>query len=956
MALITASELMRRLNTILERINSITKTNSPNITQAVETFELVQAEDPAINFMNAARISLDSSKEHIKLYAIEDDTIATLKVHQDVTHIGEYSDDMGVCAGLDKLAVVMLPDGLKTIGGYAFEGCTSLNNITIPNEVKQLGYGAFRDCTALQKINIPAYLENWDFYTFQGCTALSEVSFGHLDLGILPPGTFYECSSLQLTELPYIFTHIGDYAFVRSGITDLTTYAYNIGQRAFADCDKLKNLTIDLYYPEDRENFAIASSGILENCLAIENLTLPLIGSNSTTAKPLAYLFSTTNYTAEDNATVVPATLKNLTLISVDSLSARALSNCNLEGVKLSAPTEDGIISLGNYCFENDANLVGLIVDTGKITTFPIGCFVDCSKLNYVDLTNASEIKSAAFSGCLALESISLGSSLAAVSGNPFSRCGNLKRITVDSSNTAFKSEDNCLIETATGRLIRGYTQNIPAGVTELEYNAFDCLEFTEFYLPNSITKISNSCFDNTPVATIYYDDTLANWNAITKDAYWQGSNNPLIVCTDGAIYSDATEVSTTAITSSNRTLAGYTGAENEELVIPAYITDENGVTYNVTSISATAFRDCDNLKTITIPDSVTTFGYQAFYGCDNLTTINMPSAMTDIEAFAFEKCISLTNIEIPSGISTIKSSLFLDCASLNSITIPSSVMTIKGSAFDNCTALATINYKASMSMWGSITKESGWDTDLPEDYAIICKDGTVLKGDTSVTETISSGTYVFKDAPTLSIETIQELAFKDGNNLTSNYLVVSSANAKIEYYNITSNTSRLAYSVGTGWTDTLRKIVKITSDQVVPRDFYNWFMANATKQPATHTLSAGTYVFDDAPAISNISTSISQNMLFTNSGSMSLKNIAIDSTGIDYTATADYSGTAYSASSGWTDTAHKTITLANSQEVSTEFYYWFNENATKQSSSGGDLGGGGILTPPGSDITPGIK
>jgi len=54
-----------------------------------------------------------------------------------------------------------------------------------------------------------------------------------------------------------------------------------------------------------------------------------------------------------------------------------------------------------------------------------------------------------------------------------------------------------------------------------------------------------------------------------------------------------------------------YTG----DVVIPATIKYKD-VTYSVTTIGMRAFYDCNNLTSVTIPNSVTSIGNDAFYGC----------------------------------------------------------------------------------------------------------------------------------------------------------------------------------------------------------------------------------------------------------------------------------------------------------------------------------------------------
>lgn len=57
-------------------------------------------------------------------------------------------------------------------------------------------------------------------------------------------------------------------------------------------------------------------------------------------------------------------------------------------------------------------------------------------------------------------------------------------------------------------------------------------------------------------------------------------------------------------------------------------------------SIGASAFSDCANLTSITIPNSVISIGEGAFCG-SGLTSIIIPDGVTSIGELAFEDCES---------------------------------------------------------------------------------------------------------------------------------------------------------------------------------------------------------------------------------------------------------------------------------------------------------------------------
>ena len=112
----------------------------------------------------------------------------------------------------------------------------------------------------------------------------------------------------------------------------------------------------------------------------------------------------------------------------------------------------------------------------------------------------------------------------------------------------------------------------------------------------------------------------------------------------------------------------------------------------SVTSIGNSAFDSCYSLTQINIPDSVTSIGNGAFQACNSLTQINIPDSVTSIGDGAFRTCYSLTQINIPDSVTSIGSRTFQSCNSLTQINIPDSVTSIGNGAFQSCNSLTQIN------------------------------------------------------------------------------------------------------------------------------------------------------------------------------------------------------------------------------------------------------------------------
>ena len=121
----------------------------------------------------------------------------------------------------------------------------------------------------------------------------------------------------------------------------------------------------------------------------------------------------------------------------------------------------------------------------------------------------------------------------------------------------------------------------------------------------------------------------------------------------------------------------------------------------SVTTIGGSVFRNCISLTSITIPDSVTQILSNSFFKCTNLALVNLGNSLTSIGNSAFSGCSNLNSIMIPNSVTIIGDSVFSGCLGLNSITIPNSVTTLGDSAFYNCTSLSSVSISNNLSSIG---------------------------------------------------------------------------------------------------------------------------------------------------------------------------------------------------------------------------------------------------------------
>ena len=178
--------------------------------------------------------------------------LTSVTISEDVTSIGDRAFQF--CSGLIS---IIIPDGVTSIGECAFLDCESLTSVTIPKSVTSLGWGAFGRCSQLTSIIVETENKNYSsidgvLFDKAGTTILSYPAGKTETTYTIPDGVtridfgvFANHSELTSVTMPSSMKSIGIAAFEScKGLTSITIPpgVTNIEDGAFWDCPRITDV------------------------------------------------------------------------------------------------------------------------------------------------------------------------------------------------------------------------------------------------------------------------------------------------------------------------------------------------------------------------------------------------------------------------------------------------------------------------------------------------------------------------------------------------------------------------------------------------------------------------------------------------------------------------------------------------------------------------------------------
>lgn len=122
----------------------------------------------------------------------------------------------------------------------------------------------------------------------------------------------------------------------------------------------------------------------------------------------------------------------------------------------------------------------------------------------------------------------------------------------------------------------------------------------------------------------------------------------------------------------------------------PAFCS-ENGILYDKEQTILYRYPEGKTEKNFAIPETVTAIGEDAFRNCQNLWKVTILESVKAIDDFAFSNCYGLRSVQIPDSVEEIGTGAFNGCINMSSADLPSGMTDIPDSIFAGCWSLREI-------------------------------------------------------------------------------------------------------------------------------------------------------------------------------------------------------------------------------------------------------------------------
>jgi len=581
---------------------------------------------------------------------------------------------------------VVIPEGVKKIGAYAFANLTALEEVVLPSTIEAIEYGAFFGCTRLSTVKGIENVQLINKNAFFGCGIKGTLNLDKAHA--ISDYAFAGNRNIAKIILGDDLKSVGAYAFAGNvKVSEIAVQADSVkyGPYVFTGCTSLKSMTM---------NTAVIPSGAFSGCTSLTNIT---IGKDVSLISEFAFHNTkVSTFTVADGNTTFKPQASGQYLLSSDG---RTLMLVSPTVTGEFAINDSNVVYIGNGAFSANSRITKVSIPS--VVQVGSYAFYMCERLNEVKLGSLIAVGDYAFSNTsistlptFADSMLKIGDyafSATKVTGveikantvvgeGAFSECKNIASIVIG---------DGAIIGEGAFMLDRNSSLPDPEH-EDIPYYVEDGKRIYYYVFKSSLTSLTVGNDVKLGVAAFF--------GATKLETVTLGEN---VEIGDRAFY-NATELKNIDL-SKVKSIGDLAFSGDVHYVFldnyysTPYVKDDYYVyryyapkftSVDLTSLAQLgeqAFQYCKELTTVTLGENLTTVNKDAFSYCDKLETVNLEKVnVIGDNAFA-ETALKEVNL---SGAVTVGEYAFVYCEELARVTLSEAGTNIGEGAFAYCSVL----------------------------------------------------------------------------------------------------------------------------------------------------------------------------------------------------------------------------------------------------------------------------
>lgn len=665
----------------------------------------------------------------------------------------------------DKTAI-KLKDGTTSITDGAFENCKKLEILYLPSTLQEFDTDLINNCSNMETIvnassdlsisvtdsAVEIFNKGFDYqdFVYENGIIYGQSMDGTYTLLNIPSDTtgevvirektkklynkaFTSCNKLTAIKLldENALEEIGAYCFEKNQIITQLDFSKCdhlklVGDGAFKDCTYL----VEVKLPD---TVTVLNDRSFENCTNLTSIT----GNGITQIK--------------DEVFTECMILQNLLgFDDVESIGDFAFYNCQslhdfVSGEKLSKIGEEcfgncvnlqkvnlnGTLTvISRYCFNGCVNLSEFAMNdqqSERLKMIGVEAFANCSSLTQLDFSNdtsLTQLGEGCFSNCSSMLRIKFPKSLDTIAADSFSGCTALSELQLNSTDVvtlniqAFGEKVPIYLhvlvpEEAVDSYIKTYQTTLDQQYGDgTAAKLFGKIDASTQYLKGIQYEITDEGLVLKKVTDAFEGELTVPEDTIriADDAFNDCQNITALTIPYGSKMELGNRCFKNCKNLKTLTIYGDIPAWGEETFMGCSGLNKAYIGYSTSSIpriGTRAFMNCTGFSTagaVTLAAKIPVIGKECFSGCSNLLAFSYIkgtdglysyTSIETIEDSAFENCTKLPGFLISgfTGLKTIGNYAFKGCTSLTGPSVPKNVTSIGEGCFMNCTGASYISF-----------------------------------------------------------------------------------------------------------------------------------------------------------------------------------------------------------------------------------------------------------------------